>query len=53
MKRRITLGLLVLLMLSVSVYAQDGGSAAETVEKLKAQLLEVQGKEESLRERLA
>ena len=53
MKRRITLGLLVLLMLSVSVYAQDGGSAAETVEKLKAQLLEVQGKEEALRERLA
>jgi len=53
MKRRITLGLLVLLMLSVGVYAQDGGGAAETVEKLKAQLLEVQGKEESLRERLA
>jgi hypothetical protein len=53
MKRRISLGLLALLMLSVGVYAQDGGSAAETVEKLKAQLLEVQGKEEALRERLA
>jgi len=52
MKRRISLGLLALLMLSVGVYAQDGGSAAETVEKLKAQLLEVQGKEEALRERL-
>ena len=53
MKRRISLGLLALLMLSVSVYAQDGGSAAETVEKLRAQLLEVQGKEAALRERLA
>ena len=53
MKRRISLGLLALLVLSVGVYAQDGGSAAETVEKLKAQLLEVQGKEEALRERLA
>src|SRR6185503_10742036 len=52
MKRRISL-VVALLMLSVSVYAQDGGSAAETVEKLKAQLLEVQGKEEALRERLA
>jgi len=52
MKRRISLGLLALLMLSVSVYAQDSGSAAETVEKLKAQLLEVQGKEEVLRSRL-
>jgi len=53
MKRRISLGLLALLVLSVGVYAQDGGSAAETVEKLKAQLLEVQSKEEALRERLA
>ena len=52
MKRRISL-VVALLVLSVGVYAQDGGSAAETVEKLKAQLLEVQGKEESLRERLA
>ena len=53
MRRRISLGLLALLMLSVGVYAQDGGSAAETVEKLRAQLLEVQAKEEALRERLA
>ena len=52
MKRRISL-VVALLVLSVGVYAQDGGSAAETVEKLKAQLLEVQGKEETLRERLA
>ena len=52
MKRRISL-VVALLVLSVGVYAQDGGSAAETVEKLKAQLLEVQGKEEALRDRLA
>ena len=52
MKRKIGL-LLVLLMFSVGVYAQDGGSAAENVEKLKAQLLEVQAKESDLRERLA
>lgn len=51
MKRNIGL-LLALLMLSVGVYAQDGGSAAETVEKLRSQLLEVQGKEEVLRGRL-
>ena len=50
--RRINLVLLALLMLSVGAYAQDGGSAAETVEKLKAQLLEVQGKEDVLRSRL-
>ena len=50
--RRINLVLLALLMLSGAVYAQEGGSAAETVEKLKAQLLEVQGKEDVLRSRL-
>jgi peptidoglycan hydrolase CwlO-like protein len=43
------LALLVLLMLSVSVYAQD---TAETLEKLRAQLLEVQTKEDALRTRL-
>ena len=56
MKRKIglaLLALLTLLILSVSVYAQEGGSAAETVEKLKAQLLEVQTKEDDLRTRLA
>ena len=56
MKRKIgltLLALLTLLILSVSVYAQDGGSAAETVEKLRAQLLEVQTKEGDLRTRLA
>jgi peptidoglycan hydrolase CwlO-like protein len=51
MKRKIGL-LLAFLMLSVGAYAQDGGSAAETVEKLKAQLLEVQSKEDVLRSRL-
>lgn len=51
MKRKIGLSL-AFLMLSVGAYAQDGGSAAETVEKLKAQLLEVQGKEDVLRSRL-
>ena len=48
MKRKTSLVLLALLMLSVSVYAQD---AAENVEKLRAQLLEVQTKENALRAR--
>jgi len=50
MTRKIGLALLALLMLSVSVYAQD---TAETLEKLRAQLLEVQTKEDALRTRLA
>ena len=52
MKRKIglaLLALLALLMLSVSVYAQDAG---ETLDKLRAQLLEVQGREDGLRDRL-
>jgi hypothetical protein len=40
--------LLLLLVFSVGVYAQD---AAETVEKLRAQLLDVQAQEEGLRVR--
>ena len=48
MKRKIGL-LLVLLMMSAGVYAQD---AAESADKLRAQLLEVQGKEDALRTRL-
>jgi chromosome segregation ATPase len=44
--------LLLLLTFSVTVYAQETESAAETVEKLKAQLLEVQGNEEALRQRV-
>jgi len=47
MKRKFSL-LLVLLTLAASVYAQD---AAETVDKLRAQLLEVQAKEDALRTR--
>ena len=52
MKRKIILGLLTLLallMFSVSVYAEDAG---ETLDKLRAQLLEVQTKEDVLRDRL-
>jgi hypothetical protein len=48
MKGKISLVLLGLMMLSVSVYAQD---AAETVEKLRAQLLDVQIQEDGLRTR--
>jgi hypothetical protein len=41
-----------LLVFSVTAYAQESASAAESVEKLKMQLLEVQGKEETLRARV-
>ena len=44
--------LLFVLLLGVSVSAQEQASAADQVEKLKAQLLEVQGKEDALRTRL-
>ena len=52
MKRKIglaLLALLALLMFSISVYAEDAG---ETLDKLRAQLLEVQTKENGLRDRL-
>ena len=52
MKLKSGLVLLLLLAFSVTGYAQETASAAETVEKLKAQLLEVQGKEEALRARV-
>ncbi|HJP90647.1 MAG TPA: hypothetical protein VJ875_01745 [Pyrinomonadaceae bacterium] len=42
---------LLVLMLAANSYAQATSSAAESVEKLRAQLLEVQAKEESLRVR--
>ena len=48
MKRKTSLVLLALLLLSVNVYAQE---AAERVEKLRAQLLEMQTKENALRAR--
>ncbi len=44
------LGLLFLLVFSAAAYGQE--SAAENVDKLKMQLLEVQGQEEALRARL-
>ena len=53
MKLKLGLVLLLLLVFSAGAYGQESESAAETVEKLKAQLLEVQGKEEALRERAA
>lgn len=46
MKRKTGLALLALLISSVSVYGQD---AAETVDKLRAQLLDVQAQEDGLR----
>jgi hypothetical protein len=48
MKLKSGLVLLLLLVFSVGVYAQD---AAETVEKLRGQLLDVQAQEEGLRVR--
>ena len=44
--------LLIVLTVAVSGYAQESESAAEKVERLKTQLLEVQGKEEALRAQL-
>jgi len=53
MKFKSGLALLILALIStMSVSAQEPTSAADQVEKLKAQLLEVQGKEAALRERL-
>jgi len=52
MKLKSGLLLLFLLMFSVTAYAQESGSAAESVEKLKMQLLEAQGKEEALHARV-
>jgi hypothetical protein len=52
MRLKSGLVLLFLLAFSVTGYAQETATPAETVEKLKAQLLEVQGKEEALRARV-
>ena len=53
MRVKSSLAILVLgLLFSVHVYAQESQSAAESAEKLKAQLLEVQAKEADLRTRL-
>jgi len=54
MKLKSSLVLLsLILVFAVSGNAQETATAAESVEKLKAQLLEVQGKEDALRTRLA
>src|SRR5262245_8879258 len=53
MKLRSSLMLLFVLVMCVSVSAQEPTSAAEQAEKYKAQLLDVQGKEDALRTRLA
>lgn len=54
MKLKSSLALLsLILVFAVSGNAQETETAAESVEKLKAQLLEVQGKEDALRTRLA
>src|SRR5678810_479857 len=50
MKLKSGLALLLLLVFSAAAYAQE--SAAESADKLKMQLLEVQGQEEALRARL-
>jgi hypothetical protein len=51
MKLTSILLLLVLMLAAANTYAQESTSAAESVEKLRAQLLEVQAKEENLRVR--
>ena len=53
MKLNLSLMLFFVLVLSVSVSAQEPTSAAEQAEKYKAQLLDVQGKGDALRTRLA
>jgi len=50
MKLKSGLALLLLLVFSAAAYAQD--SAADSVDQLKMQLLEVQGQEEALRARV-
>ena len=50
--KRISSLLLLLLTLSITAYAQEPATAAESAEKLRAQLLEVQGKEDALRTRV-
>ncbi len=50
MKLKSGLALLLLLVFSAAAYAQE--SAAESADKLKMQLLEVQGQEEALRARV-
>jgi hypothetical protein len=53
MKLKSGLALLLLLVFSAAAYAQETASAAESADKLRAQLLEVKGKEDALQTRLA
>lgn len=53
MRPKFSLALLFLVLFSLSGYAQETESAAETADKLRAQLLDVQAKEDALRTRLA
>jgi|SRR5689334_3430792 hypothetical protein len=53
MKLKVGLVLLLLLVFSAAAYAQETASAAESADKLRAQLLEVKGKEDALQTRLA
>jgi hypothetical protein len=53
MRLKSGLVLLLLLVFSVGVYAQDTESPAETVDKLKSQLIDVQAHEADLRARVA
>jgi hypothetical protein len=50
--KRISSLFLLLLTFSMTAFAQEPATAAENAEKLRAQLLEVQGKEEALRMRV-
>ena len=52
MRDRFNLALFFVLAFTTIGYAQDSASAAEAVEKLRAQLIEVQTKEQDLRTRL-
>jgi len=53
MKLKFSLMLLFVLILVVNVSAQEPASAAEQVDNLKGQLLDVQGREDALRTHLA
>jgi len=52
MKVKFSLILLFVLAFGVNVFAQESESAAEQVDRLKLQLLDVQGQEDGLRTRL-
>jgi uncharacterized protein YPO0396 len=50
---RFQLSLVLILLAFVSVHGQESKNAAETVDKIKLQLLELQAKEDDLKERAA